>query len=287
MKPERERINGQQGAFRILLDPNLNDVFYWHFHPEMEIVYVEAEEGYRHIGDHLSRYHGSDLALIGPNIPHLNFDYGVKTRVGTVVVQMMEDFLGKDFLMLPEMEAIRNLFQRCRSGLAFGERTKSEAGVRLKSLMHLEPFQRLVALLDVLHLLARAEDVIDLRAKPVANAGERREQHRLNQVYRFVEEHFQTELTVHQAADLCCMTTPAFCRYFRKVSGHTFTDFVQRYRINHARKYLMQDRSAAEVCELSGFKNFSHFSKTFRKLTGESPTSFRIAARAADSDGRI
>ena len=53
--------------------------------------------GFRHIGDHISKYEGSDLALIGPNIPHLNFDYGVKTTVDTVVVQMKENFLGRIF----------------------------------------------------------------------------------------------------------------------------------------------------------------------------------------------
>jgi hypothetical protein len=77
----------------------LNEIFYWHFHPEYEIVYVETESGFRHIGDHISKYEGSDIALIGPNIPHLNFDYGVKATVDTVVVQMKENFLGQIFFL--------------------------------------------------------------------------------------------------------------------------------------------------------------------------------------------
>src|SRR5579871_810050 len=77
MKAKLENISADQdSSFRILLTPKLNDLFYWHFHPEYEIVYVEAEQGFRHIGDHISKYEGSDLALIGSNIPHLNFDYG-------------------------------------------------------------------------------------------------------------------------------------------------------------------------------------------------------------------
>src|SRR6185312_508458 len=87
MKAQREAIStDENSSFRILLTPNLNELFYWHFHPEFEIVYVEADHGFRHIGDHISKYRGSDLALIGPNIPHLNFDYGVKATVETVVV---------------------------------------------------------------------------------------------------------------------------------------------------------------------------------------------------------
>ena len=110
MKAKLENISSDvDSSFRILLTPKLNEIFYWHFHPEYEIVYVEASSGYRHIGDHISKYEGSDLALIGSNIPHLNFDYGVKSVVDTVVVQMKENFLGEEFFSLPEMAKVRNL----------------------------------------------------------------------------------------------------------------------------------------------------------------------------------
>ena len=141
MKAKREAIStDENSSFRILLTPNLNELFYWHFHPEFEIVYVEADHGFRHIGDHISKYSGSDLALIGPNIPHLNFDYGVKATVETVVVQMKEDFLGKDFLSLPEMVTIKDLFERARHGLAFYGETKRVAGEKLKKLYFLTSF---------------------------------------------------------------------------------------------------------------------------------------------------
>ena len=42
----REAIHPDvDSSFKILLTPNLNDLFYWHFHQEYEIVYVEAESG--------------------------------------------------------------------------------------------------------------------------------------------------------------------------------------------------------------------------------------------------
>ena len=129
MKAQREAIStDEDSSFRILLTPNLNELFYWHFHPEYEIVYVEADQGFRHIGDHTSKYSGSDLALIGPNIPHLNFDYGVKATVETVVVQMKEDFLGKDFFSLPEMSSIKELFEKAKNGMAFYGETKKFGG---------------------------------------------------------------------------------------------------------------------------------------------------------------
>jgi len=99
MKIKLEDILPNSGSsFKTLLTPGLNDYFYWHFHPEYEIVYVEGASGTRHVGNHISNYENSDLVFIGPNIPHLNFDYGVRTDCEQVIIQMKENFLGKDFL---------------------------------------------------------------------------------------------------------------------------------------------------------------------------------------------
>ena len=78
MKIQLEQINPDaKSSFRLLHNPRLNDLFYWHFHPEYELVYIEGANGTRHVGDHISLYEYSDLVLIGSNIPHLNFDYGM------------------------------------------------------------------------------------------------------------------------------------------------------------------------------------------------------------------
>ncbi len=76
MKIQLENIQtDNKSSFRLLHDPKLNDLFFWHFHPEYELVYIEGADGIRHVGKHRSNYQQSDLVLIGSNIPHLNFDY--------------------------------------------------------------------------------------------------------------------------------------------------------------------------------------------------------------------
>ena len=276
MKAKLEAISSDtDSSFRILLTPRLNEIFYWHFHPEYEIVYVEAPFGFRHIGDHISKYSDSDLALIGPNIPHLNFDYGVKTIVETVVIQMKEDFLGKDFLSLPEMKAINNLFDKAKNGLAFYGETKKLAGEKLKQLTASPHFQQLLLLLEIFQLLAESKEVKMLNAKPIASASLLKEQQRIHKVYHFIETNYQGEIDVNEVAKLCNLTTAAFCRYFKKSTHYTFTDFLNHFRINQSKKILMQDKTVTEACYESGFENISYFNKTFKKFTGENPSVFR------------
>jgi AraC-like DNA-binding protein len=276
MKAKLESITSDSNSsFRILLTPNLNELFYWHFHPEYEIVYVEAESGFRHIGDHISKYKGSDIALIGPNIPHLNFDYGVKTTVNTVVVQMKEDFLGKYFFSLPEIASIKNLFEKAKGGVAFYGETKRLAGEKLKQLSALSHFDQLISLLQVFNLLANSNEIEMLKARPIATAAVLKEQQRLQKVYHFIEANYQNEVDVHAVAKLCNLTTAAFCRYFKKSTHYTFTDFLNRFRINQSKSLLLQNKNVTEACYECGFANISYFNKIFKKLTGENPSAFK------------
>ena len=276
MKAKLESIiSDSDSSFRILLTPNLNDIFYWHFHPEYEIVYVETQHGFRHIGDHISKYTGSDLALIGPNIPHLNFDYGVKETVETVVIQMKEDFLGKDFFSLPEITGIKTLFKKEKTGIAFYGETKKLAGEKLKQLAALPHFEQLITLLEIFNLLANSNEAEMLKARPIASASVLKEQQRLQKVYHFIEANYQQEIDVNAVAKLCNLTTATFCRYFKKSTHYTFTDFLNQFRINQSKKILLQDKNVTEACYESGFANISYFNKTFKKITGENPSAYK------------
>jgi YesN/AraC family two-component response regulator len=276
MKAKFETIeNDSESSFRILLTPNLNDVFYWHFHPEYEIVYVEAKNGLRHIGNHISKYEGSDIALIGPNIPHLNFDYGVKKTVNTIVVQMKENFLGADFLSLPEMNSIKNLFEKSKTGLVFYGETKKIAGEKLKLLKTLPHFEQLLLLLQIFNLLAKSYEVENLNAKPIANASILKEQQRMQMINHYIEANYQSEIDVNLVAQKCNLTTPAFCRYFKKATHYTFTDFLNQFRVNQSKKILLQNKNVTEACYESGYANVSYFNKIFKKITGENPSAFK------------
>ena len=150
MKIQLENIAPDaKSSFRLLHNPRLNDLFYWHFHPEYELVYIEGANGTRHVGDHISAYTESDLVLIGSNIPHLNFDYGVETDYNKEVLHLSPNFKNTVFNEIPELQKIITLFDRSQYGIAFSGKTKSDVGSRLKGLHKLQPFPQF---LEVLHI---------------------------------------------------------------------------------------------------------------------------------------
>ena len=276
MKLNLEQIlPDNDSSFRFLLTPKLNEVFYWHFHPEIELVYVEADKGIRHIGEHISTYEGCDLALIGSYIPHLNFDYGVKATVETVVIQFPETYFESGLIRIPELKRVVDLMERAKRGLAFTGETKRIAGVRLKKLEHLDRFHQFMELISIFQFLAESDEYVNLDVRPISSQTILKQQERMHRIHQFVESNFQKPIDSQQIANEVNLSLPAFCRYFKKTTKLTYTDFVNQYRVQYAKKLLIQDKNVTETCFESGFESLSYFNRIFKKWTGESPSSFR------------
>jgi AraC-like DNA-binding protein len=284
VKSTLERIRPDaNSSFRLLLTPHLSDVFLWHYHPEYEVVYIEGASGTRHVGDHISRYEGSDLVFIGPNIPHLNFDYGVRTDYRKVVVQLERDFLGEDLWRAPELAAVADLFARARSGLSFHGETKAVVGRELSRLAAMPPFDRLLLLLRIFHRLAESREVTRLHGELVAGAYDVEEQGRLKRLTHFVAEHYPRRIELREAAELVHLTETAFCRSFKRMTGATFTQFVNRYRVHEAQRLLLMDHSVTEAAFACGFESLSYFNRVFRSITGENPLAFKQRHRSREA----
>ena len=276
MKLNLEQIHpDNDSSFRFLLTPKLNEVFYWHFHPEIELVYVEADKGIRHIGEHISTYQGCDLALIGSYIPHLNFDYGVKATVETVVIQFPETYFESGLIRIPELKKVVELMERAKTGLAFTGETKRIAGIRLKKLQHLDRFHQFMELMSIFQFLAESEEYVNLDVRPISSPTILKQQERIHRIHQFVETNFQKPIDTQQIAAEVNLSLPAFCRYFKKTTKLTYTDFVNQYRVQYAKKLLIQDKNVTETCFECGFESLSYFNRIFKKWTGMSPSEFR------------
>jgi len=253
---------------------NQNNV--WHYHPEMELVYVNGGSGKRQIGSNLSYYTDGTLILVGSNLPHCGFTDNLTGNRSETVIQMKKDFLGNEFFNIPEMEKIQNLLEIAKSGVVFFGDTKARLGSKMEALNEQTNFQRLLSILDVLDGLSKTEEFRILNASGFSMAADIKDNERINIVFNHVKSNFKEEITLEEIADLVSMTIPSFCRYFKKITNKTFTKFVNEYRLVHASKLLAeQSLSITEVCFECGFNNFSHFNKSFKAFAGQNPSQYR------------
>ena len=279
MKPALERINPTFGSSMVVkkfYEPCSNRLPAWHFHPELELVYVNGGSGKRHIGNHISYFGNGDLIFIGSNLPHYGFTDRLTGNRSETVVQMKPDFLGESFFQVPEMMGIMKLIERAKMGIAFLGETKEQLGAKIEELTYLDPFSRLLSLLSILQDLSLSRDYSILNAQGLVLEINIQDNNKINKVYDYIRENFTRPISLEEIADVVSMTEPAFCRYFKRISGKTFTRFVNEYRLVHASKLLAEKPSSiTEICYQSGFNNFSHFNKKFREFTGKSPSAYR------------
>ena len=262
-------------SFRLMNNPRLNDFFFWHFHPEFELVYIEAPNGTRHVGEHISRYEESDLVFIGSNVPHLNFDYGIKTDYEKIVVHIRPDFLGSALANTPELSIVFQLFDKSQLGIAFGKNVQKRVGERLKKLHLLPHFELFLEILNIFHILSQDADLSFLHSKPIQNQYNKKEQERLKRLYQFIDNHYHRKIGIDEVAQLSNLSNAAFCRYFKKMTRLTFTEFLNHYRVNQAKNMLLSDKNITETCYACGFESLSYFNRSFKKITHENPLAFK------------
>jgi AraC-like DNA-binding protein len=262
-------------------DINYNSHF-WHYHPEIELIYVNGGAGKRQVGSHISYYTNGDLTLIGSNLPHCGFTDELTGNKNEIVIQMKPDFLGEHFFEIPEMRNIKDLLQQAKSGITFGGKTKRKIGKKIGKMEDKTPFERLLSIIEILNELELAtEDATVLNAEGFRMEMHVQDNERINSIFNYVKDHFKEPIRLEEIAEKVSMTVPSFCRYFKKITHKTFTKFVNDYRLVHACKLLAEKPiSISAIAFESGFNNFSHFNKTFKEFTGKNASEYRYELKS-------
>lgn len=99
---------------------------------------------------------------------------------------------------------------------------------------------------------------------------------RLNRILAYLQNDIAAPISLGQAAGMACMERTSFSRFFKRVVGITFREFMQRWRIAIALDQISaSDHSITEIAFASGFDSMSAFERTFKKVTALSPSEYR------------
>jgi AraC-like DNA-binding protein/ligand-binding sensor protein len=100
----------------------------------------------------------------------------------------------------------------------------------------------------------------------------------------FIAEKHADELSLNQVAQSVNMSAFYFCKTFKKATGMTFTDYLARVRVEKVKNLLLNPhKRVSEAAYESGFQSLSQFNRVFRRIAGESPSTFRERLHGAHS----
>ena len=95
-------------------------------------------------------------------------------------------------------------------------------------------------------------------------------------IKRYIREHLAEEISLADIAQAVHLHPAYCCGLFKKETGMTIVEYINRSRVELAKKFLRAaDAPVGEVPALCGFTNYKYFAKVFKKSTGLSPSAYR------------
>ncbi len=256
----------------------------WHYHSQYELIYISVSHGIRFVGDSVSQFYPGDLVLVGPYLPHLwlnkPVNYGENTnneKVNTIVLKFTDDFIGDGTFNNPEFYKIKKMLDQSKYGISFNTIASQKLHKELINFDALSSAEQSIQLLNILNKLSLTKDQeilssTDMRQYTSENTD------KIDTVLKYISDNYANNISLEDVANIACMTTNSFCRFFKKATNKSFTQFLNEIRIRNASRYLVQNNlSVSEVSYLVGYNSITNFNKQFKQIMGSTPKSYREA----------
>lgn len=267
-------------SFRVLEFRGTNHPCSWHFHPEYQLGLFIKGAGHRIVGDDVSPLEEGEVSLLGPNLPHVwQFEDAAAAHapeVHAIIVYFREDSLGADFFQQSEAAEIRRLLSGAATGLLVRGAALPRVTALMREMPELAGFQRVLHLLQILHLLADGRQTAPICSVGFMPRMPEQEGERLRRVCEIIQERIAEPLHRDEIATAANFSPAAFSRFFKAHTGKTFQEFVAELRLGRACRLLAEaELNISEVAQACGFSAVSSFNRAFRRAKRVNPTQFR------------
>lgn len=251
-----------------------------HFHSEYELYYLFTGERYYFIKDRNYTILAGDLVLIDSDEVHKTANRNVPIHERIVIYYQPAFFAA---LPTGERELLLSVFRRDYPVLRLNlqERLTVE-GLLLNLLEELSekpPGYSLRVEQMGAELLVRTARIL-LKKETVTAEEPSPAQLKMTEIVRHINNHYSEPLDLESLAARFFISKSHLSRTFKEYTGFGFSEYLILTRIKEAQLMLRgSTKSITDISEATGFENFSHFGKTFKKATGMSPRQYRAAQK--------
>lgn len=247
-----------------------------HRHDAWELYYVVQGRGSRMAGDTLQPFAPGDVALIPPSMLH-RWKYAPDSAdadgcVRYLMVAFSHSLVERCTEVFPELRNRMAGIPFPTDALKFGPESSSIIRKILAEMNGMDELGRLSAMFRLLPTVFTSSDHT-FAGRPMRIE---RDVRRMQQICAYVMAHYVHAISLDDMAMEVGMNRSAFCSYFKRCKGMTFSQFVTRYRLNTACELLKNSRKqVSEICYMVGFNDLPHFVRVFTGHMGVSPSKYR------------
>lgn len=252
-----------------------------HSHNGYEIYLVLQGTGTYLVGDRLYPLHAGSLTIIHPNVIHRPF-HGQSKEFHRYVLSIDESYLDQlhAICQLSDLSIPRLLSER-----------HPDSSHYFLSTQQLDRVQTILA--ELTQALAGREMSYELAVlRSIADffllvfglqeenaAKHTGDQHLVGDVLSYLIGHHHEPLLIEDLVTRFPVSRSQLFTLFKETTGTTIKQFLIEYRLNKAKRLLMEtDLAISEVSSAVGFGDMSHFFHVFKKETGLTPKQYRVEA---------
>lgn len=123
---------------------------------------------------------------------------------------------------------------------------------------------------QIMYLLLALED----GKKPDKKS--QRHMEKLKIILTYIEENYQHKITLEEVTSCCFYSTSRFMHFFKDVTGMSFVEYLNNYRLEAVAKMLREsDNSVLNIAIDCGFDNISYFNRKFKERFKMTPSEYR------------
>lgn len=129
---------------------------------------------------------------------------------------------------------------------------------------------------SMITLLATFADQLGKHAEKLAVIDANNEPTSVLKAKKYIENNLSEPLPLSLIARQAGVSESHFCRIFKESTHLTLTDYINRRRIEWAKRELLKSEvRISEIAFQIGYQSLSQFNRSFARFTGNSPTNFR------------
>lgn len=267
MQEWRKRMQGIDFRVGETIEESVsNDNFYLHEHNSYEILFfLEGDSKFVIEGKDYSLEPG-DIVIIRSHEMHRVY-HNSNTRYRRVILHVRPAFFTNH--NCAEYEA-----QFLNSQAGIGNRIKSnltQSSGLYNAFMRLKEYSGNYTLVDepvvqsiimeILYLINR----IHRFSTPDVHGNQ------VEKIITYINKHYTEDIDLQMLEDNFFTSKHYLCRIFRKSTGLTIHDYIQRKRLTKVKELCSEGKSLSDAAMLSGFCDYSSFYRAHKKITGQSP----------------
>lgn len=253
--------------------------FMWHWHPEIEITYVQK---------------GTMCYKVNHMVYHLKEGDIVFNNSGALHSGTMEN--QKDCAYIPvtfDSRLIYGFFQSTVNS-KYVDPVIQDSMLPAICIDQSEPWHKPFReyLLRIIDLDEKKPDFYELDIticlqsmwrlllehityEPQASRENSLEYDRIKKILSYIEENYQNKITLNDIAGHIHLCESECTLLFKRHMNTTLFAFLQEYRIERSLEFLQDDQPVSAVADKAGFSDPNYYSKVFAKIKGCSPREYR------------